>query len=190
MLEVVFWIAVALIVYAHAGYPLALWLLARVAGRGDPLAAGGWALPSVSLIVAAYDEEEVIARRIDNLRRLDYPRDRLELIVVSDGSSDRTAELARAAGADVVIEAPHRGKVRTQDAGVERARGDIVAFSDANALWPPDALAQLVSVFADPSVGYACGQVRLLQPDGTNQEGLYWRYELIVRSLESLPVTW
>ena len=183
MLEVLFWASVALIVYAHAGYPLLLWPLAR--GRRPPPERAGEHLPRVSLVVAAYDEETVIERKVQNALALDYPRERLEVIVASDGSSDRTAERARAAGADVVLELPRGGKVRTQDAAVARATGDIVAFSDANSTWEPDALRRLVAPFADPSVGYVCGQVRFVGRDGASEEGAYWRYELGVRELES-----
>ena len=185
MLELLFWAAAALIVYTHAGYPLLLMLIARLSRTRAAGAEAPAELPVVSLIVAAYEEEEVIAGRVENLLALDYPRDRLELIVACDGSPDATAERARAAGADVVLDLPRAGKVRTQDAAVERARGELLAFSDANARWAPDALAKLVAAFADPRVGYVCGQVRFLRPDGTNQEGAYWRYEMAVRALES-----
>jgi cellulose synthase/poly-beta-1,6-N-acetylglucosamine synthase-like glycosyltransferase len=184
VLEVVFWASVALIVYTHVGYPLVLWGLSRLRRtRAEGDAAGD--LPVVSLIVAAYDEEDVIARKVENCLTLDYPRERLELIVASDGSSDHTAERAREAGAGVVLELPRGGKVRTQDAAVERARGEIVAFSDANSAWEPDALRRLVEPFRDPGVGYVCGQVRFVGEGGDNQEGAYWRYEMAVRSLES-----
>jgi cellulose synthase/poly-beta-1,6-N-acetylglucosamine synthase-like glycosyltransferase len=185
VLEILFWAAVALIVYTHAGYPLLLWLLSRAKRTRGSGAAPVREPPMVSLIVAAYEEEEVIADRVRNLLELDYPRDRMELIVACDGSPDATAERARAAGADLVLELPRAGKVRAQDAAVERARGELLAFSDANARWAPDALARLVAAFADPKVGYVCGQVRFLLPDGTNQEGAYWRYEMAVRALES-----
>ncbi len=106
-----------------------------------------------------------------------------------DGCSDATAARAKEAGADVVLELPRGGKIRAQDAAVRSAKGEIVAFSDANALWEPGAARALVGAFADPRVGYACGQVRFVQAaqgDGaTNQEGLYWRYEMAVRSCES-----
>ena len=147
------------------------------------------ALPSLSLIVAAHDEEPVIGAKVRNSLALDYPRERLELIVACDGCSDATARLAREEGADVVLELARGGKVRAQDAAVAVARGEIVAFSDANALWAPGAARALVDAFADPRVGYACGQVRFLAADSAdgpaNQEGLYWRYELAVRELES-----
>jgi cellulose synthase/poly-beta-1,6-N-acetylglucosamine synthase-like glycosyltransferase len=142
-------------------------------------------LPSVSLIVAAHDEETVIAGKVANALELDYPRDRLELIVASDGSSDRTVELAREAGADVVLDLGRGGKVAAQNAAAARAGGDLLAFSDANAFWGPGALRRLVAAFADPKVGYVCGQVRFSADGGGNEEGAYWRYEMAVRALES-----
>ena len=182
--EIVFWLCAALLVYSLAGYPVVLAALARVVpGRPREAPAGG--LPRVSVIVPAYAEAEVIAQRIANLRALDYPRDHVEVIVVCDGSPDDTAARARAAGADLVIELPRGGKIRAQDTGVERSHGEIVAFSDANVSWRPDALRQLVAPFADPRVGYVCGDVRLVGQDGNNQEGLYWRYEMMLRRLES-----
>ncbi len=183
MLEIAFWASVALLLYTHAGYPLLLWLLAGRRRRPDPAPPGH--LPGASVIVAAYDEEAVIARKVANLRSLDYPTDRLEVIVASDGSSDQTVGRARSAGAHLVLDLPRRGKVRTQDAAVERAGGEILAFSDANSLWTTDALRRLVAPFADPRVGYVCGQVRFTRPDGANQEGAYWRYEMAIRELES-----
>ncbi|HEX8958739.1 MAG TPA: glycosyltransferase, partial [Solirubrobacterales bacterium] len=136
-------------------------------------------------IVAAHDEGEVIAAKVANALALDYPRDRLELIVASDGSADTTVEVARAAGADLVLELPRGGKAIAQNAAAERATGEILAFSDANSLWAPDALRHLVEPFADPAVGYACGQVRFLDAGGGNLEGAYWRYEMAVREMES-----
>ena len=181
MLEIVFWAAAGLLVYTHVGYPLLLRVLARPAPDGP--AAGE--LPPVSLVVAAHDEQAVIEQRVRNAFALDYPRDRLEVIVSSDGSMDATVERARAAGADVVLDLPRGGKIRAQDTAVERAAGTILAFSDANADWEPDALRHLVAPFADPGVGYVCGQVRFVDAGGNNLEGLYWRYEMWVRSMES-----
>jgi cellulose synthase/poly-beta-1,6-N-acetylglucosamine synthase-like glycosyltransferase len=185
-LEIVFWCSLGLLVYTHVGYPLVLWLLAR-ARRTRPLPEhSAEPLPSVSLIVAAYDEEGGIEQKVKNALALDYPRDRFELIVASDGSEDGTADLARAAGADIVLDLPRAGKAAAQDAAVERARGEIVAFSDANSLWAPDALRRLIAPLSDASVGYVCGQVRFIADAGSaNQEGAYWRYEMAVRSLES-----
>jgi cellulose synthase/poly-beta-1,6-N-acetylglucosamine synthase-like glycosyltransferase len=186
VLAIVFWVSAGLIMYAHVGYPVLLGLLARLRARAPQRPSPPEEeLPSVSVIVAAYAEHEVIAERVANIRALAYPADRLELIVACDGSPDATAERARAAGADLVLELARGGKIRAQDAAVERARGEIVAFSDANVTWEPDALKRLVGPFADPRVGYVCGEVRLVDARGTNQEGLYWRYELALRALES-----
>jgi cellulose synthase/poly-beta-1,6-N-acetylglucosamine synthase-like glycosyltransferase len=185
LLQAIFWICAALIVYTHAGYPLVLRVLLALRRR-PTLQPGTWdELPHVSLIVAAYDEEESIAAKVANALALDYPRDRLQVVVASDGSADATAERARAAGADLVLELPRGGKVAAQDAAAVRADGEILSFSDANSLWAPDALRHLVEPFADPSVGYACGQVRFLDPGGGNLEGAYWRYEMAVREMES-----
>jgi cellulose synthase/poly-beta-1,6-N-acetylglucosamine synthase-like glycosyltransferase len=183
-LEIVFWVAVGLIVYAHLGYPLLLrGLVALFGERGSRVAQGE--LPRVSLIVPAHDEETVIERKLANARALDYPEELLEVIVASDGSSDRTVELARSAGADQVLELPRGGKVAALNAAVRQATGEILAFSDANSYWRPNALRRLVARFGDERVGYACGQVRFEGGQGGNQEGLYWRYEMAVRSMET-----
>ncbi len=194
-LEIVFWLCAALIVWTQLGYAVALAVLARVLGRGhiEPERIAAGEEPALSLVIAAHDEESVIEAKVRNALALDYPRERLEVIVTCDGCTDATAERARSAGADVVLELPRGGKIRAQDAAVERARGDLVAFSDANALWEPDAARRLAAAFADDAVGYACGQVRFLQAvegpptqrAGDNQEGIYWRYEMAVRELES-----
>jgi cellulose synthase/poly-beta-1,6-N-acetylglucosamine synthase-like glycosyltransferase len=185
-LEIVFWVAVGLLVYTHVGYPLLLWLVARVASRpASRQTVSDDELPRVSLIVAAHDEEAVIVRWVRSTLDFDYPRDRLELVVASDGSTDHTVEWATRAGADVVLELPHGGKVRALNAAVERATGEVLAFSDANAVWEPDALRLLVERLAEPEVGYVCGQVRFVADGGDNEEGLYWRYEMAVRELES-----
>ena len=182
---VAFWASVALIVHTHVAYPISLWALARLRRRSGAFAAGGASTPAVSLIVAAHDEEEVIARRVENALKADYPREHLEVIVACDGCEDRTAEVARAAGADLVLDLSRRGKVEAQNAAAAEARGEILAFSDANTLWETDALRRLTSALADRGVGYVCGQLRLTGADGKTLEGLYWRYEMAVRSLES-----
>lgn len=191
VLEIAFWTALGLIVYAHVGYPLLLALLVRLRRRPATRAPAPGPPPRVSLIVAAHDEEAVIERRVENAVALDYPPERLEVIVASDGSTDRTVELARAAAGTAgpgrvrVLDLPRRGKVRTQDAAVEQATGEVLAFSDANALWKPDALGLLVTHLAEPGAAYVCGRLRYLAADGANQEGLYWRYETAVRELET-----
>jgi glycosyltransferase involved in cell wall biosynthesis len=184
-LEVLFWVSAGLLLYTQLGYPLLLAPLARMRGPSRFAWPDDRPLPSVSVIVAAYAEEPVIGERVANLRALSFPREQLEIIVACDGSPDQTARRARDAGADLVLELPREGKVRAQDTAVERSRGEIVAFTDANAHWQERALRELLAPFADERVGYVCGRVELLGEDGTNQEGLYWRYELALRAWES-----
>jgi cellulose synthase/poly-beta-1,6-N-acetylglucosamine synthase-like glycosyltransferase len=185
-LAIVFWVSVGLVLYAHVGYFLLLWVVDRVRpARPAGQAAQPGELPPVSVIVAAYAEGDVIASRLSNLRALEYPPELVEVIVACDGSPDATAQRAREAGADVVLELPRGGKIRAQDAAVKRSQREIVAFSDANVQWEPSALRRLVAPFADPRVGYVCGDVSFVNERGTNQEGVYWRYEMALRSLES-----
>ena len=181
----VFWLSAVLLVWTQALYGPFLALLRRSGAGRQASAPAGLGQPQVTLIVAAYREQDVIAAKVANALALDWPRDRLELIVAVDGGDAATVERARAAGADQVLELPRGGKVRAQDAAVRAARGDLLAFSDANASWEPDALTRLAAAFEDPEVGYACGQVRFVSDAGSNQEGVYWRYELWLRAQES-----
>ncbi|HEY3577181.1 MAG TPA: glycosyltransferase family 2 protein [Gaiellaceae bacterium] len=179
---VLFWGSLAALAWTHVLYPATVALAARVHTRR--VALDDAYLPSVAVIVTAYNEEGSIERRLDNLRALDYPPELLEIVVTSDASTDRTEELAEAAGARV-IRNPRGGKVAAQDAAVRTTAAEVVAFSDANATWAPDALRKLVRNFADPQVAYVCGRLRLEAPDGSNKEGVYWRYELVTREGES-----
>jgi len=176
-----FWMSLAALAWTHVVYPAAASLLARVRPRSilrEP------STPAVAVIVAAHDEETVIERRLANLRALDYPVERLELVVSSDASSDRTDELAEQAGARV-IRNPRGGKVAAQDRAVRETTAEVVAFSDANCTWAPDALRMLVRSFSDPEVAYVCGRLNVQAEDGRNKEGVYWRYELALRAAES-----
>jgi cellulose synthase/poly-beta-1,6-N-acetylglucosamine synthase-like glycosyltransferase len=202
-LTFLFWLSVGLLVYTHLGYPVALWLLGAAGFGGDAghrrrrkvgafpsltelePDTGEDQMPMVSLIIAAYNEEAVIGEKVRNVLALEYPRDRLQVIVASDGSNDATVGIAREAGADLVLELPRGGKVTAQNAAAEEATGELLAFSDANSMWEPDALVQLLEPFRDERVGYVCGQVRFHGPDGGNLEGAYWRFEMKVRELES-----
>jgi cellulose synthase/poly-beta-1,6-N-acetylglucosamine synthase-like glycosyltransferase len=194
-LEIAFWASVVLIAWTQAGYACAVVALARMLAPAPKAAVGDEArtIPpqkqSVSLIVAAHNEQGVIGAKVENVLALDYPRELLQVIVACDGCTDATAEQARSAGADVVLELARGGKIVAQDTAVERSSAEIVAFSDANSQWEPGALGELVAAFADPQVGYACGQVHFVQGSGgaqaTNQEGVYWRYEMAQRTSES-----
>ncbi len=125
---IVFWAVVALLVYTQVGYQLLLAVLSRLARSRPPAATWTGELPPVTVIVAAYNEQEGIAARVANLKALAYPQDRLQVIVASDGSSDATVARAREAGAELVLELPRGGKIRAQDASVEQATGELLVF--------------------------------------------------------------
>ncbi len=175
------WGSLALIAWTHAGYP-AVAAAAASRSRYRPRTDDAH-LPTVALVIAAHDEERVIGERLDNALALDYPS--LEIVVSLDGSTDRTREIAEGYGV-TLIDNPRGGKVPAQNAAVRATSSEVVAFSDANSMWEPDALRRLVRHFADPEVGYVCGRLRLIEPGtGRNVEGQYWRYELWLRALES-----
>jgi cellulose synthase/poly-beta-1,6-N-acetylglucosamine synthase-like glycosyltransferase len=182
VVRVFFWACLVLLAWTHVLYPAFAALLARVAGRA---VRKGEIEPSVTVIVTAFNEESVIARRIENLLALDYPREKLQLVVTSDASTDRTEAIALQYDGVKVITNPRGGKVAAQDRAVRQTDGEIVAFSDANATWAPDALRKLMRAFADPDVAYVCGQLRILDAEGSNREGVYWRYEMVQRGAES-----
>jgi cellulose synthase/poly-beta-1,6-N-acetylglucosamine synthase-like glycosyltransferase len=184
--KALFWGSLGALAWTHVGYPAAAAALARV--RSRPVRKEE-ITPEVTVIVAAHDEEDVIGARVQNLLELDYPVDRFSVLVASDGSTDATDEIVRgiAARAPAVrlLACERAGKATAQNRAVAETESEIVAFSDANSRWEPDALRALVRSFADPEVGYVCGQLRLEPADGASQEGLYWRYELWQRESES-----
>jgi cellulose synthase/poly-beta-1,6-N-acetylglucosamine synthase-like glycosyltransferase len=187
VVRTLFWGSLGALAWTHVGYPLAAGALARV--RERRVAKDQSWEPAVSVIVAAHDEEAAIERRLENLLALDYPADRVEIVVASDASADRTDELVEAVAAREprvrLLRCPRGGKVAAQDRAVRETSGELVAFSDANATWAPDALCRLVAALADPEVAYVCGRLRLEGAAGENREGLYWRYELWLREQES-----
>jgi cellulose synthase/poly-beta-1,6-N-acetylglucosamine synthase-like glycosyltransferase len=184
--KVLFWSSLGALVWTQLGYPLFAAALARV--RARPVRKRDFT-PFVSLIVAAHDEEDVIERRLENLLALDYPPDKLEILVASDASDDRTDELVEAMAASEprirLLRCPREGKVAAQNRAVRETQGEILAFSDANAQWQPDALRKLVRNNADADVAYACGSSVYEAADGTNREGTYWRFEGWLRRNES-----
>jgi cellulose synthase/poly-beta-1,6-N-acetylglucosamine synthase-like glycosyltransferase len=186
ILRAVFWASAAGLAWTHAGYPLAAAALARL--RPRPVRVGD-VTPSVTLIVPAHDEEDVIAGRVENLLALDYPPDRLEIVVASDASEDETdaivADVAAREPRVRLLRFPRGGKLATINRVYAEGNGEVLAFTDANTRWEPDALRKLVRSFADDDVGYVTGKLRLREPDGTNREGVYWRYELWLRERES-----
>jgi cellulose synthase/poly-beta-1,6-N-acetylglucosamine synthase-like glycosyltransferase len=189
LLACAFWACLAAVVYAYVGYPLVIGFLSRLFGRlaAAPAPADG-ELPSLSLLVAAHNEEEVIADRLRNALATDYPPDRFEVVVACDGCTDATADIVRGfAGRGVrLVELPHRrGKPAALNAAVPELRGDVVMFSDANTHTDSGAARSLARWFADPGVGAVCGRLVLTDPaTGRNADGLYWKYETFLKRCE------
>jgi cellulose synthase/poly-beta-1,6-N-acetylglucosamine synthase-like glycosyltransferase len=186
LLRGLMWGSLGLIAWTHAGYPLAAAAAARLR-RYSPRRDERF-LPDVALVIAAQDEEAVLEERIENALSLDYPRERLEIVVALDGSAEGPRVVAeRFADPHVrLLELPRAGKVAAQNAAVRATESEVIAFSDANSLWERDALRLLVRNLADPEVGYVCGQLQLDDVrDGNNREGLYWNFELWLREQES-----
>jgi cellulose synthase/poly-beta-1,6-N-acetylglucosamine synthase-like glycosyltransferase len=184
-MEWIFWGAVAGVVYPYFGYPLVLLALGRLRGRPLYHEAPASELPSVSMIIPVHNEEARIAGKVLNTAALQYPSDRLQVVFVSDGSTDRTVDLIRAHATSgmEIVELPGRGgKATGLNAGMQRSRHDIIVFSDASIALEPLALQAIVRPFADPHVGCVSGEDRIAEVGG---EGLYGRYELLLRSLES-----
>jgi cellulose synthase/poly-beta-1,6-N-acetylglucosamine synthase-like glycosyltransferase len=184
--KVLFWASLGALAWTQLGYPLVAALLAHL--RGRPVRKGDLT-PQVSVVVAAHNEEAVIERRLQNLLAQDYPAERFEIVVASDASTDNTDSLVeRVAEREPhvrLLRCPRGGKVAAQNLAVRQTDGEILAFSDANAQWKPDALRQLVNNFADPDVAYVCGGHFYEAADGTNREGTYWRWEAWLRRNES-----
>jgi cellulose synthase/poly-beta-1,6-N-acetylglucosamine synthase-like glycosyltransferase len=188
-MAIVFWLCAGLIIWVYAGYPLLLWLLTRV--RTPRRVHTGDIEPAVTLIISAHNEAGVIRQKIENSLALDYPRRRLDVLVVSDGSSDGTDEIVRefeTQGVRLLRMPEQGGKTKGLNAAVQRAHGDILVFSDANAMYDRDVVRNLVRNFADPQVGCVTGESRYIlegATDSTQSENLYWRYELALKKMET-----
>lgn len=187
--ETIFWGALAVVAYVYVGYPALIYVLANVRPRPVKKAPHE---PSVSFIIAAYNEEKAIAEKIENTLALDYPRDRIEILVASDGSTDRTDEIVRTqfAGRATLVAVPGRGgKTIAQNRTVEHARGEILVFSDATTVYRPDVLRQIMANYADPQVGCVTGWVVMGVDQSTaihKGRAAYADYEQWLRIYESL----
>lgn len=185
-MEVLFWFSVFGVIYPYLGYPAVLWLLGGVLGRERKIEGEDPPFyPSISMIIPVCNEEKRIERKLANTEALRYPADRLQVLFVSDGSTDRTVELIRkqVRGAMTLIERPVRqGKAAALNAGLEHATHDIVIFSDASIELEPDALRHIVQGFRDPAIGCISGEDKIAESGG---EAWYGRYELLIRRLES-----
>lgn len=187
-MEALFWTLLGLLGYIYAGYPLMVWLAGRVLRR--PVQRGELR-PTVSILIAAHNEEATIAATLENKLDLDYPPDRLEVIVVSDGSTDRTDSILAGFAAHGVVclrQEPRNGKTAALNVAAQRATGEILVFADANSLYEREAIRHLVDNFADPTVGYVTGTLAYQGSDGSMTAsgcGLYMRYENFIRRSET-----
>jgi cellulose synthase/poly-beta-1,6-N-acetylglucosamine synthase-like glycosyltransferase len=191
MAKLLFWVSIGFTVYVYFGYPLLLWVLQSLFRRAQ---SNDQVEPSVSVLVAAYNEADVIADKIRNTLALDYPAGKLEVVVASDGSRDATAAIVQSLSAAQpdrirLLNYPqNRGKMAVLNDAVPQLRGDIVAFSDASSMLAPDSLRVLMRSFSDPGIGAASGVYRLLKKDQAQlgaQEDLYWKYETFLKVQEA-----
>lgn len=182
-----FWICLALTAYAYFGYAVWLWLIVRV--RRQPILQQP-ITPTVSIVIAARNEERNLPIKLQNLQQLAYPQDRIQIVIASDGSTDRTAAILREQSprvVPVILDESH-GKASALNAAIRQATGDILVFMDTRQAIDPDAVAELVSCFADPSIGAVSGELILESASGVPQTdalGIYWKVEKLVRKLES-----
>jgi cellulose synthase/poly-beta-1,6-N-acetylglucosamine synthase-like glycosyltransferase len=188
LLEYLFWCVLAAIVYVYLGYPLAIVLLSKLYRREIKI---GTFEPSITILIAAYNEEVCIRKTIENKLDLNYPKERMEIIVISDASTDRTDEIVREFSGGcvrLIRQEPRNGKTAALNRAVQEAAGDILVFSDANSLYEKDALSHLVKNFHDPEVGYVTGKMVYANPDGAiigDGCSSYMRYENFLRHYET-----
>jgi len=186
VMTTIFWFGLGTLLYVYAGYPVLVWALARVFGREarrEPIT------PLVSLVIPAYNEATHIEAKLENTLALDYPKDRLEIVVASDGSTDRTNVIAnrfRRRGVHLLA-FEHLGKAGLLNRVMPYLRGELVVFSDASTHLRADALRFLVQPFVDPRVGCVSGLYHVTGSEDVRAEGegLYWRYETFIKRQES-----
>ncbi|MBI4720946.1 MAG: glycosyltransferase family 2 protein [Chitinivibrionia bacterium] len=190
MWPALFWISVAFVFYAYFGYPLALFVLGKFRRHTDVPRSADYR-PSVCVFISAFNEEKVLRRKIENSLSLDYPRNKLKIIVASDGSSDATVAIARDyddLGVTLHNFSARRGKSATINSVMKHVREEVVVFTDANAIFAADALKKMVAQFCDPRIGCVVGKLRYVDrhTSGVGKgEGIYWRYESKISRMES-----
>lgn len=186
--KMIFWLSAAALFYTYVGYPILVALVSTIRPRTRRRGAFE---PTVSIIITAYNEERDLGAKLENTIALDYPRDLLEIIVASDCSSDRTDEIAQefaSRGVQLYRQPQRLGKTTAQNAAVERARGEILLFSDATTMYRPDVLRAMMPNFLDPKVGCVAGRLIYVDPTGSSVgRGAvsYWSYETFLKKHES-----
>jgi len=186
---IAFWVSAVVVGYTWVGYPLILALFSRWFGRWTRAPRGGEvSLPGVSLLIAAHNEEAVIGQRLRNALNLDYPADKIEIVVVADGCTDETTTIVNRfarQGVRLIEREQRRGKASAINAAWDELHGDIVLLSDANTEMEQDAVRKLVRWFRNPKVGVVCGRLQLTDPaSGNNVDSLYWKYETHLKQWE------
>jgi biofilm PGA synthesis N-glycosyltransferase PgaC len=192
-MKLTFWLSLFIVFYAFVGYGILLWILVKLKRilKGKPVipATDDSSLPSCSLVIAAYNEESFIIEKIKNTLELQYPKGKLELIFVTDGSSDRTPELVAAYPQIRLLHSPdRRGKIAAVHRAMDTVTTEVVVFTDANTYLNPDALLNICRHYADPKVGAVAGEKRVqveATADATAGEGFYWKYESKLKAWDS-----
>lgn len=194
MTTTLFWLCLAIVVYTYVGYGLILYLLVfikRLAIKAKPLAdITDDCLPEVTLMVCAYNEEDIISEKISNTHSLDYPADRLHLVWVTDGSTDNTNSiLSTYPDVKIVFSPERRGKSAALKHGIKEVSTEIVMMTDANTMLNPEAIREIVRLMQDPKVGCVSGEKKVMAKSDSDEaaqgEGLYWKYESTLKRLDS-----
>ena len=194
MTTTLFWLCLAIVVYTYVGYGLILYLLVfikRLAIKAKPLAdITDDCLPEVTLMVCAYNEEDIISEKMSNTHSLDYPADRLHLVWVTDGSTDNTNSILSAyPDVKIVFSPERRGKSAALKHGIKEVSTEIVMMTDANTMLNPEAIREIVRLMQDPKVGCVSGEKKVMAKSDSDKaaqgEGLYWKYESTLKRLDS-----
>lgn len=203
-INIVFWVSLFLIFYSYIGYGILVWIIVKIKsairrqsaignrelGTDSPLPTPDSRLPTVALVIAAYNEEDFIREKIHNTLALDYPKDRLELIFITDGSNDSTPEIIGGYPGILLLHQPERkGKVAAMNRAIQHVKSPLVIFCDANTLLNTACVREIVKHYEDPAVGGVAGEKKILQRGkdaaAAAGEGLYWKYESFLKKLDS-----